>query len=63
MSQEFRHIVRVAGRDLDGTKKLVPAISEIKGVGESYANAMVSSLKFRSKSKARSIERQAAPAD
>ena len=35
MSQEFRHIVRVAGRDLDGTKKVVPAISEIKGVGNS----------------------------
>ncbi len=51
MSQEFRHIVRVAGRDLDGTKKLVPAISEIKGVGESYANAMVSFLKLDTKSR------------
>ncbi|MGI0090861.1 MAG: 30S ribosomal protein S13 [Nitrososphaerales archaeon] len=49
--QEFRHIVRVAGRDLDGTKKLVPAISEIKGVGDSYANAMVSSLKLEPKSR------------
>ncbi|MDG6997001.1 MAG: 30S ribosomal protein S13 [Nitrososphaerota archaeon] len=51
MSQEFRHIVRVAGRDLDGTKKVVPAISEIKGVGESYANAMVSVLKIDQKSR------------
>ena len=51
MSQEFRHIVRVAGRDLDGTKKVVPAISEIKGVGESYANAMVSVLKIDHKSR------------
>ena len=46
MSQEFRHIVRIAGRDLDGTKKLVPAVAEIKGVGTSYANAMASSLKL-----------------
>jgi len=46
MSQEFRHIVRVAGRDLDGTKKVVPAISEIKGVGNSYANALASVLKI-----------------
>ncbi|HZW58125.1 MAG TPA: 30S ribosomal protein S13 [Nitrososphaerales archaeon] len=46
MSQEFRHIVRIAGRDLDGTKKLVPAISEIKGVGDSYANALTASLKL-----------------
>ena len=51
MSQEFRHIVRVASRDLDGTKKLVPAIAEIKGVGESYANAIASSLKLDSKSR------------
>ena len=51
MSQEFRHIVRVASRDLDGTKKLVPAIAEIKGVGESYANAIAASLKLDSKSR------------
>ena len=46
MSQEFKYIVRVAGRDLDGTKKVIPAIAEIKGVGDSYANAMVASLKL-----------------
>ena len=46
MSQEFKHIVRVAGKDLDGTKKVVPAISEIKGVGNSYANASASILKI-----------------
>src|SRR5689334_20432437 len=51
MSQEFRHIVRIAGRDLDGTKKLVPAIAEIKGVGGSYANAMVAVLKLDTKSR------------
>jgi len=49
MSQEFKYIVRVAGRDLDGTKKVIPAIAEIKGVGESFANAMVSSLKLDAK--------------
>lgn len=49
MSQEFRHIVRVAGRDLDGTKKIVPAVAEIKGVGSSYANALVATLKFDNK--------------
>ena len=49
MSQEFRHIVRIAGRDLDGTKKLVPAISEIKGVGDSYANAITATLKLDNK--------------
>ncbi len=51
MSQEFRHIVRIAGRDLDGTKKVQPAISEIKGVGNSFANAMTASLKIDSKAR------------
>ncbi len=51
MSQEFRHIVRVAGKDLDGTKKVIPAISEIKGVGEGYGNALVLSLKIDPKAR------------
>ncbi len=51
MSQEFRHIVRIAGRDLDGTKKVVPAISEIKGVGNSFANAMVTTLKIETRTR------------
>lgn len=49
MSQEFRHIVRIAGRDLDGTKKIVPAVAELKGVGESYANGLVAILKLDSR--------------
>lgn len=51
MSQEFRHIVRIAGRDLDGTKKVQPAIAEIKGVGNSFANAMAVSLRIDSRSR------------
>jgi small subunit ribosomal protein S13 len=46
MSQEFRHIVRISGKDLDGTKKIAPAISEIKGVGDSLGNAIAASLKI-----------------
>ena len=46
MSQEFRHIVRILGRDLDGTKKIAPSLSEIKGVGNSFGNAIASSLKI-----------------
>ncbi len=49
MSQEFRHIVRIAGRDLDGTKKVQASLSEIKGVGGSLANAMAASLKIDSR--------------
>lgn len=33
MSTGFRHIVRVMDKDLDGTKILVDALSDIKGIG------------------------------
>ena len=51
MSQEFRHIVRISGKDLDGTKKIQAALSEIKGVGGSLANAMTATLKIDAKSR------------
>ncbi len=33
MSTEFRHIVRVIDKDLDGTKTVAEALSDVKGVG------------------------------
>ncbi len=33
MSAEFRHIVRVIDKDIDGTKTVAEALSDIKGVG------------------------------
>jgi small subunit ribosomal protein S13 len=41
MSKEFRHIARIAETDLDGTLKVAHAISKIKGIGTSMANAIV----------------------
>ncbi|HIE13824.1 TPA: 30S ribosomal protein S13 [Candidatus Bathyarchaeota archaeon] len=41
MSREFRHIVRVLGTDLDGTKRVACALSSIKGIGIRMANAIV----------------------
>lgn len=42
--REYRHIVRIAGKDIDGTKKLVYGLTNIKGVGISLANAIVNAL-------------------
>jgi small subunit ribosomal protein S13 len=42
--QEFRHLVRIGGRDLDGSKKLVAALSDIKGVGDSFSSAIVKKM-------------------
>lgn len=41
MSREFRHIARIAETDLDGNLKIAHAISKIKGIGISMANAIV----------------------
>ncbi len=41
---EFRHLVRIHGKDLDGGKKLVVALSDIKGVGDNFAASTVSKL-------------------
>lgn len=41
---EFRHLVRIAGKDLDGSKKLVAAISDLRGVGYNYASVVVNKL-------------------
>ncbi|MEM2110987.1 MAG: 30S ribosomal protein S13 [Candidatus Bathyarchaeia archaeon] len=41
MSTEFKHIVRIIDKDLDGTLNVVYALSLIKGVGIRFADAVV----------------------
>jgi small subunit ribosomal protein S13 len=41
MSSEFKHIVRLLGKDLDGTKKVVFALNGISGINLRLANALV----------------------
>ncbi len=41
---EFRHLVRVSGRDLDGSKKLIVAISDLRGVGYNFASVITTRL-------------------
>jgi small subunit ribosomal protein S13 len=43
-ASEYRHIVRIAGKDVDGSKKLVVALSEIKGVGFNFAQVLLNTL-------------------
>jgi len=44
--KEYKHIVRIAGTDIDGSKKLVYGLAKIKGVGVSFANAIVNTVKL-----------------
>jgi len=41
MSKEFRHIIRIAGADLDGSQTVAYALANIKGVGIGLANAIL----------------------
>jgi small subunit ribosomal protein S13 len=47
MSREFRQILRISGTNVDGTKKLVYGISKIKGVGPSFAVAVVRACELK----------------
>ena len=41
---EYRHLVRIAGKDLEGSKKLVVALSDLRGVGFNFASGVVKKL-------------------
>jgi small subunit ribosomal protein S13 len=41
---EYRHLVRIAGKDLEGSKKVVVALSDLRGVGYNFANIVVKKL-------------------
>lgn len=41
MSQEFRHILRIAGTDAAGTLKTAYALTKIKGINHALANAIL----------------------
>ncbi|MEM2081761.1 MAG: 30S ribosomal protein S13 [Candidatus Bathyarchaeia archaeon] len=41
MSQEYRHILRILGTDVQGTLKTVYALTEIKGISVSLSNAIL----------------------
>ncbi|MGB6463154.1 MAG: 30S ribosomal protein S13 [Nitrosotalea sp.] len=45
-SQEFRHIVRIAGKDIPGAKKTIIGISQVKGIGYGFAKSILDILKI-----------------
>ena len=40
MPEEFKHIVRIAGKDLSGERQIQLALSDLKGVNVTYARAV-----------------------
>lgn len=43
-TQEYKHIVRVAGKDIDGSKKIIVGLSLVKGVGYNFAQILLQKL-------------------
>lgn len=41
---EFRHLVRIAGKDLEGGKKLIVALSDLRGIGYNFANIITKNM-------------------
>ncbi len=44
MEEEFKHMVRIARRDVDGNKPVVNALADIRGVGIALSGAICSSM-------------------
>jgi len=49
-TQEYRHIVRIVGNDIPGERKTLIGLTQIRGIGHMFANAILNSLKISSDS-------------
>jgi small subunit ribosomal protein S13 len=45
-ASEFKHIVRIAGKDIDGSRKITVALSAVKGIGHNLAQVLLQSIKI-----------------
>ena len=46
MEEDFKHMVRIARKDVDGNKTIVNAITGIKGVGKALSGALCSIMEY-----------------
>ncbi|HPX77705.1 MAG TPA: 30S ribosomal protein S13, partial [Methanobacterium sp.] len=44
MEEDFKHMVRIARKDVDGNKPVAHAIADIKGVGIALSGAIISQM-------------------
>jgi len=47
-ANEYQHIVRIVGNDIPGAKKIIAGLTQIRGIGYNFANAIIDSLKIPS---------------
>ncbi len=53
---DVQEIVRLADTDVDGTKRIADAIQDVKGVGDTFANAVQRNLPFDPDTRIGSLE-------
>jgi small subunit ribosomal protein S13 len=46
MSQEYKHIVRIASADIDGQENLLQGLTKVKGVGLRLSKVIINQLKL-----------------
>ncbi len=51
LSTEFKYIVRLLGKDLNGSRKVIQALSKLKGVGKNLAHYLLISMHIDSKAR------------
>jgi len=49
-TQEYSHIVRIVGNDIPGERKTLVGLTQIKGIGYSFATAILDTLKINTNS-------------
>jgi small subunit ribosomal protein S13 len=47
-TSEYKHILRIAGKDIEGSKKIIIALSQIKGLGYNVSQVILQSLNINS---------------
>lgn len=47
-TSEYKHILRISGKDIEGSKKIIIALSQIKGLGYNVSQVILQSLNINS---------------
>ncbi len=46
MEEEFKHMVRIARKDINGNKTIINALTDIKGIGKALSGAICTTMDF-----------------
>ena len=46
MEDDFKHMVRIARRDVNGNKTIINALTDIKGLGKALSGAICTTMEF-----------------